>query len=132
MTAIDDQKWFGDQVQDWLFAILRFAVTLRRHDRTAALSLGAALDLSGSPAASRFSFFERTSADVCKAIAEPGTPGSETVLRRHIARIDDARLARAFAAAVGLDRGGDRRVEWQKSARADLWRGLAEPRRSAS
>lgn len=131
MTTGPDWLSRDVQVQDWLLALLRFAVTSREHDRQAALSCAAALDLGGSTAARRFSFFVRASADVCKAIADRNAPESDTVLRRHIARIDDPRLARTFTAAVGLDRGGGRRAVPPKPGRADLWRGLAEPRRSA-
>jgi hypothetical protein len=115
------------RIRDWLFALLRFAVTLDPDERMVALSLARCLDRSGPPTG--FNFFVRTSVEVSAAIADRGAPQSDAVLRRHAARIDDARLARAFIAATELDcRPAVTRAACWK--RPDLWRGLASRRES--
>ena len=59
-----------------------------------------ALGLSWRPSAP--SFFRRTSREVCKAITALDDPQRATILKNHIARIDNSRLRRAFRAAVDL------------------------------
>ena len=67
-------------------------------------------------------FFHRTSAEVCKAIATPGDPNRKGVLEVHCKRIDDPRLRRAFATAIDLD---DRaRSTRRLRATPNLWVGL--------
>lgn len=127
----DEQPWLNERVNDWLFAILRFAITLKESDRTATLSMGRILDASGVPESSRFSFFERTTVQICAALSDRQAPDSAATLLRHLAQIDHPRLASAFTAAVGLDRARSHRAERSRKSRADLWRGLAEPHRSA-
>jgi hypothetical protein len=50
-------------------------------------------------------FFRRASGEVCEAINALEDPRRITILKKHIARIDDPRLRRAFQAAVDLERG---------------------------
>jgi hypothetical protein len=116
------------QITEWLTAILRFAVTLEECDRTTALTMGGMLDTSGVVGSASFHFFSRTGAQVCYAISERHASESDTVLRRHIDRIDNPRLARSFAAAVGLDSGATRGTSKHRRSRVDLWRGLDEAR----
>jgi hypothetical protein len=115
-------------VREWLLLLLRFAVTLEPSDRSATLAMGDELDSLGMrwrPAAPRF--FQRTSEEVCEAILMAGARHNNLVLRRHIARIGDPRLRRAFQAAVGLGpffeqrRRGARR---RRRMKQDLWKGL--------
>ena len=107
--------------RDWLFALLRYAVTRDDADQAAVLAIAEAIDARGSRAASTsFDFFRRTTLELCRAIREPGNPGRSAIIRRHLDRIEDDRLRRAFAVAVELpdaDSSGLRRPE--------LWRGLA-------
>jgi hypothetical protein len=120
--------WPERMVREWLLLLLRFAVTLEPSDRSAALAKADQLDSLGMqwrPTAPRF--FLRTSEEVCRAILMAGDGHSNPVLRRHVARIDDPRLRRAFQAAVGLRplfeprrRGAKRR----RRTKQDLWKGL--------
>jgi hypothetical protein len=108
------------RLEDWLFAILRFAVTRTESDRAAVLGLAELLD--GTPAHG-FSFFARSSAEICDAIAEEEAPDRSATLRRFAARLPEPRLRAAFDAAVGPGKTrGD-----AKTTRARLWNGLASP-----
>jgi hypothetical protein len=72
-------------------------------------------------------FFRRTTNEICKAILAVGEAHNDAVLRRHIARIDDPRLKRAFQAAVGLQPHSLPHAEDTQAAtrkRRDLWTGL--------
>jgi len=110
----------------WQLAILRFAVTLDNADRLAVLMIAAELDgVSPKPDnKSEFSFFRKTSAELCAAILRPNelTP---TVLRQYLGRIDDDRLRRIFAAAMETDQ--PKRSSVGKPAKRDngLWKGLS-------
>jgi hypothetical protein len=110
----------------WQLAILRFAVTLDNADRLAVLMIAAELDGVGPKPdnKSEFSFFRKTSAELCAAILRPNelTP---TVLRQYLGRIDDDRLRRIFAAAMETDR--PKRSSVGKPAKRDngLWKGLS-------
>ena len=118
--------WRGRRIREWLLLLLRFAVTRDRSDRVAALALADELDSVGvwwRPAAP--SFFRHTSDEVCAAIATAGWAASATVLHRHITRIDDPRLRKAFAAAVGLQSAPQRAKKAAKGKRAYLWKGLS-------
>jgi hypothetical protein len=89
-------------VRDWLFLVLRFAITREAADRIAALTLAAELDALGTGQFWVPRFFLRTSAEVCAAITERRNPVRRSVLMTHAGRIDDVRLRRAFLDAVEL------------------------------
>ena len=117
----DPQDWAATQVREWLLLILRFAVTSDPKDQSAALALADEIDARGlgwRPSAP--SFFRRTSNDVCKAIASLDDPKSAAILKRHLARIDNPALRRAFRAAVNFD---ERTAPSQRNPR-NLWLGL--------
>jgi len=117
----DPQDWAARQVREWLLLLLRFAVTCDPKDRSATLALADEIDARGlawRPSAP--SFFRRTSSDVCKAIAALDDPKSAAILKRHLARIDDPALRRAFRAAVNFD---ERIAASQRTPR-NLWLGL--------
>jgi hypothetical protein len=117
----DPQDWAARQVREWLLLLLRFAVTSDPKDQSAALALADEIDARGvawRPSAP--SFFRRTTNDVCKAIAAPDDPKSATILKRHLARIDNPALRRAFRAAVNFD---ERTAPSQRNPR-NLWFGL--------
>ncbi len=113
----------------WHLAILRFAVTLENSDRLNVFSIANEIDRLGRPHESKpdFVFFRKTSAELCAAILQP-SEASATILGQYLERIDDARLKRALAAALEIDRR-----EWapargrSKSDRA-LWKGLPSRR----
>ena len=110
----------------WQLAILRFAVTLDNADRLAVLMIAAELDGVSQKRDSKpeFSFFRKTSAELCAAILRPDEH-TATVLRQYLGRIDDERLKRIFAAAMETDQ--PKASSTRKSARRDndLWKGLS-------
>ena len=119
-------EWHAKTLRAWQLALLRFAVTLDNADRLAVLAIAAEMDRlhpvqDGKPA---FGFFRRTSAELCAAILQPNDHSS-TLLRQFLARIDDDRLRRAFAAALEADQ--PKVASTSKSIRRDtgLWRGLS-------
>jgi hypothetical protein len=102
---IGSQDWRAGRIREWLLLFLRFAITRDPKDEAAALAVADEIDALGlrwRPSAP--SFFCRTTKEVCKAIATLDDPNRSTILKRHIARIDDPRLRRAFEAVVGLER----------------------------
>jgi len=117
----DPQDWAARQVREWLLLLLRFAVTSDPKDRSATLALADEIDARGlawRPSAP--SFFRRTTNDVCKAIAALDDPKRAAILKRHLARIDNLALRRAFQAAVKLDE----QTVPSKGKPRDLWLGL--------
>jgi hypothetical protein len=60
-------------------------------------------------------------AAMCKAIASPDDPKRAALLKRHLARIDNPVLRRAFRAAVNFD---ERTAPSQRNPR-NLWLGLS-------
>jgi hypothetical protein len=119
-------EWHAKTLRAWQLALLRFAVTLDNADRLAVLAIAAEMDRlhpvqDGKLA---FGFFRRTSAELCAAILQPNEYSS-TPLRQFLARIDDDRLRRAFAAALEADQ--PKVASTSKSIRRDtgLWRGLS-------
>jgi hypothetical protein len=78
---------------------------------------------------SRPTFFRRTSVEVCRAIASVDEPNRKKILERHVARIEDHRLRRAFRAAMDLEQS----PSCAKTRRPGLWDGLSRrrPPRSA-
>ena len=103
VTTFGSQDWRDRKVREWLLVLLRFAVTREPADQSAALAVADELDSLGVRGKRMApSFFLRTSKEVCEAIRAAGDGRDNAVLRRHVARIDDPRLRRAFQAAVGL------------------------------
>jgi hypothetical protein len=109
----------ADRIREWLLLLLRFAITWDRKDEAAVFAMADEIDALGlqwRPSAP--SFFRRTSSEVCKMITAFDDPRRATVLKKHIARIDDPRLRRAFQAAVDVEvnhRSCDRGVAARKS-----------------
>jgi len=109
------------QVSEWLLLILRFAVTFEARDGSAALALADEIDARGlqwRPSAP--TFFRRTTNEVCRAIITFDDPKCTGILKRHLARIDNPVLKRAFRAAVNIDE----RTASSKHIARDLWFGL--------
>ena len=109
----------------WQLAILRFAVTFENADKLAVLMIASQLDglNPGQDNKTEFSFFRKTSAELCAVILQPNEPAAP-VLRQYLARIDDDRLKRTFAAAMETEQSTAPAVS--KSAKRDngLWKGL--------
>jgi hypothetical protein len=85
----------------WQLPILRFAVTLDNADRLTVMAIAGEIDKLGPEHNSKpdFSFFRKTSAELCAAILRPNELTS-TVLRQHLAQIDEDRLKHVFAATI--------------------------------
>ena len=123
-SNVPDMERHARTLRAWQLAILRFAVTLDNADRLAVLMIAAELDGSGPKRDNtpEFSFFRKTSTELCAAILRPNEPTSP-VLRQYLARIDDDRLRRIFAAAMETH-------QLKPSSRPakrnnGLWKGLA-------
>ena len=105
MDMATTRDWQTHRVDDWLLAILRFSLTLQAKDKAAVQAMADELDRLGFVARRpEFSFFLRTSTELCNAIADLSYPERNAVLRRHLARIEDPRLRVAFSAATELER----------------------------
>jgi hypothetical protein len=116
-------------VNDWLLAILRYAVTLHDADKFAVLLIAEEIDKLESRAAAQpaFNFFRRTSTELCSAIVDKRNPKRTAVLHLHLKRINGHRLRRAFAAAIEIEdiyRIVPSVKKITKCDSQDLWEGL--------
>jgi hypothetical protein len=116
----------------WHLAILRFALTRENADRLGVLAIANEIDRLGRLGNIRpdFSFFRRTSAELCAAIPRRHER-DDVVLNQYLAEIDDARLHRALAAALDVPPPKPDLVRKSVRPNRDLWRGLpsrADPR----
>jgi len=100
-TNVQGMKWFAGTLRAWHLAILRYAVTLDNADRLAVLRIAREIDglYPRQEGNADFEFFRRTSAELCAAIVHPDERAS-ALLQQYLARIDDDRLKRTFAAAI--------------------------------
>ena len=116
-------EWHAKTLRAWQLAILRFAVTLDHADRLVVLAIAAEMD-GLDPLQAAFGFFRRISADLCTAILEPNERSS-TLLGEYLARINDKRLKRVFAAAIEADQPKLPSVSKPIKRDNGLWRGLS-------
>jgi hypothetical protein len=125
-SGVPESDWHARTLRAWQLAMLRFAVTLDNADRLAVMAIASEIDRLGPGHDGKpdFGFFRRASAELCAAILRPNELTS-TILRQYLARIDDDRLKRAFAAAIGPDQPEVSSVG--KSFKRDngLWKGLS-------
>ena len=113
------------KIDDWLLAILRFAITFERDDRAAVMVKAQELDWPRSRRRkAAFAFFTRTSLELCNAIADKTDPKRGVIIRRQLARIGNPRLRCAFEAASELEAGVFRAPLPKKRWQGDLWKGL--------
>jgi hypothetical protein len=106
MQHFGSQDWRAGRIREWLLLVLRFAITCDAKDQAAAFAMADEIDALGHQSRpSAPTFFRRASGEVCEAINALEDPRRITILKKHIARIDDPRLRRAFQAAVDLERG---------------------------
>jgi hypothetical protein len=110
----------------WQLALLRFAVTLDDSDRLAVLAAAGEIDRLGLNGGreSDFRFFRRTSVELCAAISDPDKAGAPC-LQQYLARIDDERLKRSFAAAIGYHWPEKLPIDKPTGRNDKLWRGLS-------
>jgi hypothetical protein len=100
--ASDQQN--RQKIDDWLLALLRFAITRDTVDQTAAVEIARPLD-AGKVAATRCgTFFVRTTAEVYQAIDWANNRSRISILRRHLARIENPRFAVPFGLRSTLRR----------------------------
>jgi hypothetical protein len=126
MIYASERPQHADRIQQWLFAILRFAITLEQNDRLAVLAMAAEMDRVGSVnAGSGFTFFARTSAKVCDAIIAKDSREAIATLRVLLRKIEHPPLRRAFEAVLEIRplpaKGGPSLIR----DRENLWKGLA-------
>jgi hypothetical protein len=103
--CVNSQDWRDRKLQEWLFLLLRFAISREPADWSAVFAMADELDSLGvrwRPSAPRF--FRRTTYDVCQAIVACCNRHTSSVLRTHMARIDNPRLRQAFGAVLDLNR----------------------------
>jgi hypothetical protein len=110
----------------WQLAILRFAVTLDNADRLAVMAIANEIDALGPRHDGKpdFSFFRRTSVELCAAILQPNQL-TAALLRQYLARIDDDRLKRVFAATIEADQPKVLSPDRPFKRDRGLWRGLS-------
>ena len=125
-SSVPGKEWHAKTLRAWQLAILRFAVTLDNADRLAVMAIASEIDRLGPQHEDKpdFGFFRRTSAGLCAAILQPDELNA-AVLRQHLARIDDGRLQRAFAAAIESDQPKASSVSKSFKRDNDLWKGLS-------
>ena len=125
-SIVHGMEWYAGTLRAWHLAILRYAVTLDNADRLAVLRIAREIDrlaLRRGDSA-EFKFFRSTSAELCAAILQPGEPAS-AVLRQYLERINDDRLKRVFAAAIGADPPTVPQVSGRLGRGNGLWKGLS-------
>ncbi len=124
-SSVSGREWHAKTLRAWQLAILRFAVTLDNADRLAVMAIASEIDRLGpQDGTSGFNFFRRTSGELCAAILQPNELDS-VVLRQYLARIDDDRLKRAFAATIEADLPKGSSVSKSFKRDKGLWRGLS-------
>ena len=125
-SSVPGNEWRARTLRAWQLAILRFAVTLDNADRLAIMAIAGEIDRPGPERGGKpgFDFFRRTSAELCAAILQPNEL-TVTRLHQYLARIDDDRLKRAFAAAVEADQTTTSPVTRPFRRDSRLWRGLS-------
>ena len=125
-SGVPGGDWRARTLRAWQLAMLRFAVTLDHADRLAVMAIASEIDRLGPEPSGQpdFGFFRRTSAELCAAILQPNEL-TAPLLQRYLARIDDDRLRRAFAAAIEVDQAKTRPVAKPFKRDNQLWRGLS-------
>jgi hypothetical protein len=112
-------------MRQWLFAILRFAITLEQFDRADVLNLATQLDqLASLTKNNGFTFFVRTSVKLCDAIVAGSCSQSIATLRVFLDRIDHPPLRRAFEVVLDIKSSRANRRDLLRRNRENLWKGL--------
>ncbi|MGN6114189.1 MAG: hypothetical protein ACTHN2_01615 [Nitrobacter sp.] len=115
-----------DMVRDWLFLVLRYAVSREAQDRRTVLDLAAKMDTLGKERdREAFRFFRDHSERLCAAIAAPDTLGRRRILLAHARMIGQRPLQRAFLLTCRLElREKVFSGFGTASDRSGLWKGL--------
>ena len=103
-SGVPGSDWHARTLRAWQLAMLRFTVTLDNADRLAVMAIASEIDRLGPRHDGKpdFGFFRKTSAELCAAILRPNELTS-TVLRQHLAQIDEDRLKHVFAATIAAN-----------------------------
>ena len=123
MRLLGPQDWRAERIREWLLLLLRFAVTRDAKEEAVASAMADEIDALGRrwrPLAP--GFFRRTTDELCKALTAPDDPTRTTIVKKHLARIDDPRLRQAFAAAADIERRPS--PAFSKLEGQRLWAGL--------
>jgi hypothetical protein len=123
VSAHDD---LDDVVMDWLFLVLRYAISREARDRLAVVDLAGKMDMLGEERdREAFRFFRNHSARLCTAIAAPDTPGRRQMLMAHARRIGQPRLRQVFLRTCHLESREKALPEsGRTNSRSELWKGL--------
>ena len=115
-----------DMVRDWLFLVLRYAVSREAQDRRTILDLAAKMDTLGKERdREAFRFFRDHSERLCAAIAAPDTLGRRRILLARARMIGQRPLQRAFLLTCRLElREKVFSGFGTASDRSGLWKGL--------
>ena len=115
----------GMLLRAWHLAILRFALTRDNADRLGVLAVANSIDRLGWQPQTRegFSFFRKTSADLCAAIVGRQS-NDDIILNRYLTQVADASFRRSLAAALGLSQPSSKPERNRAGRNQDLWRGL--------
>jgi len=123
--AATKNEWQSGKIKNWLLTLLRFAVTRDNTDRVCVLETAREIDrLSGGVGDASFSFFVRTSAEICNAIVSLHDSNRQATLMRYFNLIDDQRLRAALEAATECRPIVPALSKPARRKREDLWRGL--------
>jgi hypothetical protein len=109
----------------WHLAVLRFALTRDNADRLGVLAIANEIDRLGHQhqVEPPFSFFRRTSTELCAAMLRQQT-GDDDIISRYLAQIEDAHLHRALSAALENPQHKPEPAKKRIKPNHDLWRGL--------
>ena len=119
------REWQSRKIKNWLLTILRFAVTRDETDRMYVLETAREIDRQSAVSGeTSFSFFVRTSAEICNMIVADQDPKRRATLVRYFNCIDDRRLRSALEAATECRPVTPASSKPAKRKRHDLWRGL--------
>jgi hypothetical protein len=127
-AGADADDWRVRKLHDWLFLLLRFAISRDSKDAAAASGMAELLDSFGTHwKSSKPGFFLRTTIQICEAIPASDSQKRTELLERHIRWIEDEPMRRAFMAVVGFKP----RIELSEKPRrrkkrdqSNLWKGL--------
>lgn len=114
----------SERIRRWLLAILRFAVTRDNTDRMCALEAARQLDRQDPDGNPSFSFFARTSAEICNAIVADDATRRQVVLNRLFNAVADRRVRDALKAATEYRPASQKSSKPGRRTREYLWRGL--------
>jgi hypothetical protein len=114
------------RLSEWQMLLLRFAITRDPNDRSALIASATELDSAATAESSSFTFFVRTSHQLCNAIERVPDATAATLLDQHARRIVAPRLRAAFLACLDLKQTAAPRprprAAWR--TRPDLWKGM--------